>query len=79
MKRRLVRCLEALGYLAVSVPFALLALPAVLAGLLGALAPCRWLLRLDRRAANRLLDVHVVTPLHGQNRTFSRVFVLETP
>ncbi len=74
LPRRLTHAAEALGYLAASVPIAILAIPAVVALLLGAAlsvigiglplllaagATCRWLVRLDRIAANRLLDAGI--------------------
>jgi signal transduction histidine kinase len=80
----LARAGQAVGYLAVSVPIAILAIPAVLAVMLGAAltalagvglpvllgsaAVCRWLLRADRRVANRLLDTQL-PPLPGAPKT----------
>jgi signal transduction histidine kinase len=74
LDQRMGRAAQALGYLALNVPIALLGLLAVIglmAGaalsligiglpiLLGAAAACRWLLGADRWAANRLLDAHI--------------------
>jgi signal transduction histidine kinase len=56
---RLTRAAQALAYVAVSVPLALLGVPALLAVLVHVPGPCRWLARLDRRAANRLLDAQL--------------------
>jgi signal transduction histidine kinase len=79
LDRRLQRAAHAVAYLAINVPIALLgalavvalalgaALSAVGIGLpllLGASAVCRWLMRLDRRAANRFLDTHI-PPIAG--------------
>jgi signal transduction histidine kinase len=73
---------QAISYLAVSLPIALLAIPAVLLLLLGAVlsavgigfplvlgaaVACRRLVRLDRRIANRFLDAHV-PPLPAATR-----------
>ena len=74
LDQRVERAAQALGYLAINVPIALLGLLAViglmlgaalsvlgigLPILLGAAATCRWLLGGDRWAANRLLDAHI--------------------
>jgi signal transduction histidine kinase len=74
LDRRLRRAAQAMAYLAINIPIAILgALAAItlvvgaalsLVGiglplLLGAAAACRWLVRLDRRAANRFLDLHI--------------------
>jgi signal transduction histidine kinase len=74
LDRRLQHAAHALGYLAINVPIAILGAVAVVALvlgaalsliwiglplLLGAAAACRWLVRLDRRAANRFLDLHI--------------------
>jgi signal transduction histidine kinase len=74
LARRLERAANALAYLAINVPIAILGALAVVALvlgaalsvvgiglplLLGAAAACRWLVRLDRRAANRFLDLHI--------------------
>jgi signal transduction histidine kinase len=83
LDRRVALAAQALGYLAVSVPLALGAIVAVLALMVGAAlsviaiglpillpaaALCRWLVALDRRAANRFLDAHIA-PLPGPERT----------
>jgi signal transduction histidine kinase len=80
--RRLHHAGRAVSYLAVSVPIAILAVPAVLLLLLGAALSavgiglpivvvaavlCRRLVRLDRRLANRFLDAHV-PPLPAATR-----------
>jgi Putative sensor len=82
LDRRLHHAGQAISYLAVTVPIALLAIPAVLLLLLGAVLSavgigfplvlgaavvCRRLVRLDRRAANRFLDAHV-PPLPAATR-----------
>jgi signal transduction histidine kinase len=74
LDRRLERAAHALAYLAINVPIAILGALAVMALalgaalsvagiglplLLGAAAACRWLVRLDRRAANRFLLLHI--------------------
>ena len=74
LDRRFERAAQAIGYLVAGAPMAILAVVAVLALVLGAAlsvvgiglpvllaaaAMCRWLVRLDRRAANRLLDTQV--------------------
>jgi signal transduction histidine kinase len=74
LDRRLERAAHALAYLASNVPIAILGVIAVVALvlgaalsiaaiglplLLGAAAACRWLIRLDRRAANRFLALHI--------------------
>jgi signal transduction histidine kinase len=74
LDRRLERAAQALGYLAINVPIAILGALAVVALalgaalsvagiglplLLGAATACRRLVRLDRRAANRALDLHI--------------------
>jgi signal transduction histidine kinase len=74
LDRRLERAANAAAYLAVNVPIAILGAISVLALvlgaalsvvwvglplLLGAAAACRWLVRLDRRAANRFLGTHI--------------------
>jgi signal transduction histidine kinase len=74
LDRRLERAAQALAYLAINVPIAILGALAVVALVLGAAlcliwiglplllggaAACRWLVRLDRRAANRFLDLHI--------------------
>jgi signal transduction histidine kinase len=74
LDRRLQRASHAAAYLAVNVPIAILGALCVLALilgaalsvawiglplLLGAAAACRRLVRLDRRAANRLLGLHI--------------------
>jgi signal transduction histidine kinase len=84
LDRHVTRAGQAVAYLAISIPIALLAVPAVLAVILGAAltvlagiglplllaatAACRWLLRLQRRAANRLLLTQI-PPLPGSVRT----------
>jgi Putative sensor len=83
LDRRVQRAMGAVAYLAVNVPIAILAVFAVLgvmlgaalsvirAGLplvLGAAAACRWLLRADRRAANRFLGMQI-PPLPVAPRT----------
>jgi signal transduction histidine kinase len=85
LDRRLQRAAHALAYLAINVPIAILGALSVVALvlgaalsliwiglplLLGAAAACRWLVRLDRRAANRFLDLHIppvpsATPTSG--------------
>ena len=79
LDRRLERAAGAAAYLVVNVPIAILgaisvvalaigaALSVVWIGLpllLGAAAACRWLVRLDRRAANRFLGTHIA-PVPG--------------
>ena len=74
LDRRVERAAGAAAYLVVNVPIALLGAVSVLALvlgaalsvvwiglplLLGAAAACRWLVRLDRRAANRFLGTHI--------------------
>jgi signal transduction histidine kinase len=74
LDRRLERAAQALAYLAINVPIAILGALAVLALalgaalsvagiglplLLGAAGACRRLVRLDRRAANRFLGMHI--------------------
>ena len=74
LDRRLQRAANAAAYLAVNVPIAILGAISVVALvlgaalsvawiglplLLGAAAACRWLVRLDRRAANHFLDTHI--------------------
>jgi signal transduction histidine kinase len=84
LDRHLVRAGQAVAYLVVDLLVALLAIPAVLAVVLGAMLTalggiglpvlllatklCRWVLRLDRRAANRLLATQI-PPLPGGTRT----------
>jgi two-component sensor histidine kinase len=82
LDRRLHHAGQAISYLAVSLPIAVLAIPAVLLLLLGAALSvvgigmpivlvasvlCRRLVRLDRRLANRFLDAHI-PPLPWQSR-----------
>jgi signal transduction histidine kinase len=74
---RLARAGRSLAYLAVSVPLALLALPAALAALVRLRAPARWVVRLDRRAANRLLDAQL-PPTRGGRRLLAHL-VLKLP
>jgi signal transduction histidine kinase len=74
LDRRVQRAIGAVAYLAVNVPIAILAMFAVLGVMLGAAlsvirvglplvlgaaAACRWLLRADRRAANRFLGMQI--------------------
>ena len=74
LDRRLERAAHAAAYLVVNVPIALLGALSVVALflgaalsvawiglplLLGAAAACRWLMRLDRRAANHYLGTHI--------------------
>jgi signal transduction histidine kinase len=83
LSRRLEHAGQAVAYLLANVPIAALGLVAVIAlmlgaalsvigiGLpivLGAAALCRWLIRLDRRAANSLLSTQI-PPLPGGPRT----------
>jgi len=83
LDRRLQRAVGAVAYLAVNVPIAILAMFAVLGVMLGAAlsviriglplllaaaAACRWLLRADRRAANRFLGMQI-PPLPAAPRT----------
>jgi signal transduction histidine kinase len=83
LDRRVQRAAGAVAYLAVNVPIAILAVFAVLGVMLGAAlsvirvglplvlgaaAACRWLLRADRRAANRFLGMQI-PPLPGAPRT----------
>jgi signal transduction histidine kinase len=83
LDRRLQRAVGAVAYLAVNVPIAILGMFAVvgvmlgaaltvirvgLPLLLGAAAACRWLLRADRRAANRFLGMQI-PPLPATPRT----------
>jgi signal transduction histidine kinase len=79
LDRRVQRAAHALAYLAINVPIAVIGALAVVALalgaalsvvgiglpiLLGAAATCRWLVRIDRRAANRFLDLHIA-PVPG--------------
>jgi signal transduction histidine kinase len=74
LDRRLERAARAAAYLVVNVPIAILGALSVIALilgaalsvawiglplLLGAAAACRWLMRLDRRAANHYLGTHI--------------------
>ncbi|HEY7622635.1 MAG TPA: sensor domain-containing protein [Solirubrobacteraceae bacterium] len=74
LDRRIERAGRALAYLAINVPIAILGALSVVALvlgaalsiaviglplLIGAAAACRWLVRVDRRAANRFLDLHI--------------------
>jgi signal transduction histidine kinase len=75
LDRHLARAGQAVAYLLASIPIAILAVPAVLAVVLGAMltalggiglpvllasaAVCRWLLRADRRSANRMLGTQI--------------------
>jgi signal transduction histidine kinase len=83
LDRRLKRAVGAVAYLAVNVPIAILAMFAVLGVMLGAAlsvirvglplllgsaSACRWLLRADRRAANRFLGMQI-PPLPAAPRT----------
>jgi signal transduction histidine kinase len=83
LDRRVQRAIGAVAYLAVNVPIAILAVFAVLGVMLGAAlsvirvglplvlgaaAACRWLLRADRRAANRFLGMQI-PPLPVAPRT----------
>jgi signal transduction histidine kinase len=83
LDRRVQRAAGAIAYLAVNVPLAILAMFAVvgvvlgaalsvirigLPVLLGAAAACRWVLRADRRAANRFLGMQI-PPLPAAQRT----------
>jgi signal transduction histidine kinase len=83
LDRRVQRAAGAVAYLAVNVPIAILAVFAVLGVMLGAAlsvirlglplvlgaaAACRWLLRADRRAANRFLGMQI-PPLPVAPRT----------
>jgi signal transduction histidine kinase len=82
LRRRIDRAGHAAAYLMLSLPVAILAIPAVLAlllgaalsvvgiglpVLLGAAAACRALVRADRRAANRWLDAGI-PPIPGRPR-----------
>jgi len=86
--RRLHQAGQAISYLAVTLPIAILAVPAVLLLVLGAALSavgiglpivvlaaviCRRLVRLDRRAANRFLDAHV-PPLPSAPRVGGSAF-----
>jgi signal transduction histidine kinase len=88
LERRLVRAGHAVAYLGQTLPVTLLALPAVLVLVLGAALSvvgiglplliaaaslCRWLVRLDRVAANRWLDAQV-PPIPGRMRTGGGAF-----
>ena len=88
LDRRLRRAGHAVAYLVQTLPVTLLALPAVallvlgaalsvvgigLPLLLAAAALCRWLVRLDRSAANRWLDAQV-PPIPGRVRTGGGAF-----
>jgi signal transduction histidine kinase len=88
LDRRLHRAWLAIAYLAINVPIAVLGALAVVglalgaalsvAGiglplLLGAAAACRWLVRLDRRAANRFLDMHI-PPVPGAPPTAGSIW-----
>jgi signal transduction histidine kinase len=83
LDRHVARAGQAVAYLAAGVPIALLAVPAVLGLIVGAAlsviwiglplvlasaAACRWLARIDRRAANRLLLTQI-PPLPAGLRT----------
>jgi signal transduction histidine kinase len=83
LDRRVQRAAGAVAYLALNVPIAILAMFAVLGMMLGAAlsviriglpvllaaaAACRWLLRADRRAANRFLGMQI-PPLPAAPRT----------
>src|SRR5215207_1402875 len=83
LDRRFAHAAQAIGYVVVGVPSAVLALPAVLALLLGAALSavgvglplllaaaslCRWLVRLDRRSANWFLDAQI-PPISGGTKT----------
>jgi signal transduction histidine kinase len=85
---RLVRAARVLAYLAAGVPIALLAIPTVALLLLGAAlsvagiglpvllaaaAACRWLVRADRRAANRWLGARL-PPIPGRVRVANGIF-----
>jgi len=65
--RRFARAGRVLGYLAFAVPVAVLALLALVATVLHVPAPARWLVRLERRLANRWLDTQI-PPLSGRHR-----------
>jgi signal transduction histidine kinase len=84
LDRHLLRAGQAVAYLAIGIPVAILAVPAVLGivvgaalsviwiglpVLLSAAAACRALLRLDRRVANRLLSTQI-PPLGAGPRTY---------
>jgi signal transduction histidine kinase len=84
LDRHVVRAGQAVAYLAVGIPIALLAIPAVIGLVLGAAlsvvwvglpillasaAACRALLRIDRRVANRLLSTQI-PPLPAGPRTY---------
>jgi signal transduction histidine kinase len=84
LDRHITRAGQAIAYLAIDIPIAILAIPVLVALVLGAaLTPLagiglpvlaaaaavgRWLLRVDRRAANRLLATQI-PPLGGGIRT----------
>jgi signal transduction histidine kinase len=83
LDRRVQRAAHAAAYLVINVPIAILGLVAAIALmigaalsvawiglplLLGATSACRWLVRADRRAANRFLGTHI-PPLPGPTRT----------
>jgi signal transduction histidine kinase len=91
LDRRFERAAQALGYLGASVPIAVLGVLAVLTLMVGAtlsvigiglplvvaaVAACRRLVRLDRRAANRLLGTQIPTlplpSLRGQGSPWRR-------
>jgi signal transduction histidine kinase len=74
LDRHVTRAGQAVAYMAVNIPIAILAVPAVIVVVLGAAlsviglglplliagaAACRWLLRIDRRAANRFLSTQI--------------------
>jgi len=84
LDRHLVRAGQAVAYLLVDIVIAVLAIPAVLVVAIGTMLTalggiglpvllagtglCRWILRLDRRSANRLLATQI-PPLPGATRT----------
>jgi signal transduction histidine kinase len=78
VRERLLRAAQALGYLAASVPLALLAVPAALAMVLRVTGPGRWLARLDRRVANRLLGVQL-PPVAADRRRILAHLALKLP
>jgi signal transduction histidine kinase len=67
LDRRLARARRVLGYLAFAVPLAVLAVAALMVTLVHLPAPVRWLLRLQRRIANRWLYAQL-PPLSDRRR-----------
>jgi signal transduction histidine kinase len=77
LDRRFARAGRVLGYLAFAVPVAVLAVAALMVTFLHLPAPSRWLLKLERRIANRWLDAQI-PPLSTRRRwhTAARLAIL---